>query len=87
MEFTDLVSPEAVALAAACELHTELLRDLSFSGYDGTKEQFDDLYQELFIIARDEVSLEVLPVEQVIETFFDYQLEITTGDREVGWYL
>jgi hypothetical protein len=87
MKFTDPVSPEAVALAAAFELHTELLHDPSFAGYDGTKEQFDDLYQELFIIARDEVSLEVEPVEQVIGTFFDYHLEIVSGDREVGWYL
>lgn len=87
MKFTDSMSPEAVALSAACQLHPELLADDGFAGYDGTKAQFDSLYQELFVIARDEVSLEIEPVDQVISTFFDYQLEIVDGQREVDWYL
>lgn len=87
MKMIDTVSPEAVALTAACQLHTELLKDEGFAGYDGTKEQFDNLYQELFIIARDEVSLEVEPVEMVVETFYDYQLEIAEGVRDFDWYL
>jgi hypothetical protein len=86
MKAIDTVSPEAVALQAACDLHKDLLNDECFAGYDGTKEQFDVLYRELFIIARDEVSLEVEPVLQVIETFYEYQVEISTGDREWDWY-
>lgn len=87
MKMIDTVSPEAVALTAACQLHTELLKDPSFAGYDGTKEQFDSLYRELFVIARDEVSLEVAPVEQVVETYYDYQTEISAGERDFDWYL
>ena len=86
MKSVDTVSPEAVALQAACALHKDLLGDDAFNGYDGTKKQFDNLYDELFIIARDEVSLEVEPMLQVIETFYDYQLEITNGDRECDWF-
>jgi hypothetical protein len=86
-KFTDTVSPEAVALTAACKLHTKLLNDDLFMGYDGTKFAFDSLYQELFIIARDEVSLEVEPINQVIETWYDYQYEIMEGNREACWYL
>jgi hypothetical protein len=87
MKVTDTCSPEAFALKATCLLHTELLDDQGFAGYDGTKEAFDRLYSELFVIARDEVSLEVEAVSQVIDTFFDYQLEIRRGQREVDWYL
>ena len=86
IKLPDTVSPEAVALTATCRLHPQLLNDECFLGYDGTKEQFDRLFQELFIIARDEVSLEVEPVVQVIETFYDYQLEITEGARDYDWF-
>lgn len=87
MKPIDTVSPEAVALQAAIQLHADLLHDEGFAGYDGTKAQFDALYRELFVIARDEVSLEVEPVNQVIETFYDYQQEIVWGERDVEWYL
>jgi len=87
MKITDTYSPEAVALSAACILHPALLLDENFAGYDGTKAQFDDLYRQLFVIARDEVSLEVDPIAMVIETFYDYQTEITQGVRDADWYL
>lgn len=87
MKITDTVSPEAVALTAACRLHGELLADESFAGYDGTKAAFDRLYSELFVIARDEVSLEIEPVEMVVETFYAIQFEIGEGDCEVDWFL
>lgn len=84
---TDSSSPEAVALLAACNLHNKLLNDDAFLGYDGTKHQFDLLYGELFIVARDEVSLEVEPIAQVIETWYDYQYEIMAGERDVCWWM
>ena len=87
MKVTDTCSPEAIALTAICQLHIELLADEGFAGYDGTKDAFDSLYSELLVIARDEVSLEVDPVDQVVETFYQYQLEICEGQREIDWYL
>ena len=88
MKNTDTVSPEAVALTAACQLHSQLLNDDDgFVGYDGTKDQFDLLFRELFVIARDEVSLEIDPVNQVTETFWDYQTEISFGQRDSDWFL
>jgi hypothetical protein len=87
MKTLDTVSPEAVALTAACQMHGKLLNDDAFMGYDGTKDSFDSLYQELFVIARDEISLEVSPFEQVTETWYDYQYEIMEGHREPCWYL
>ena len=79
-------TPETVALTAACQLHKEILGGECFLGYDGTKEQFDRLFQELFVIARDEVSLEIDPVNQVTETFWDYQTEIVFGQRDCCWF-
>jgi hypothetical protein len=81
------MNPETVALSAAIRLHTELLQSEGFLGYEGTKAQFDALYQELSVIALDEVSLEIEPLEQVIETFYQYQFEIAEGERSVDWYL
>jgi hypothetical protein len=79
-------TPEAVALTAACRLHSELLNDDGFFGYDGTKHQFDLLFQELFVIARDEVSLEIDPIDQVVETWYEYQMEIVAGERDCCWW-
>ena len=87
MKVTDTCSPEAVTLTATCQLHAELLADDGFAGYDGTKDAFDQLYSELFVIARDEVSLEVDPVDQVVGMFYEYHSEICDGTREVDWYL
>jgi len=82
---------EQLALDATFKIHSELLRaNDAFDNYDGTKEQFDRLYREVFIIARDEVSLEVEPIEsitEIAETFYRYQLEIAQGYRDCCWFL
>jgi hypothetical protein len=84
----DTVSPEAVALSAAIELHTTMLHDDAWMGYCGTKEGFDNLYQELFVIARDHVSSESNNVvEDTVNTFFEFQGEIAEAEREVDWFL
>ena len=82
----DNFSPESVALSCAVNLHQVLPTMDGFDGYDGTKAAFDRLFQELFIIARDEVSLEIEPINQVTDTFFEYQMEISAGDRSFDWY-
>ena len=81
------LSAHYLALAAALRLHNEILGDEAFLGYTGSKEQLDDLCDELYVIARDEVSLEVDPIDQIIETWYDYQNEICDGHREPQWYL
>ena len=80
-------SLQNLALSASFRLHSEILGDENFLGYEGTKEQFDDLYDELYVIARDEVSLEVDPVDQIIDVWFTYQNEVCVGDRLPHWYL
>jgi hypothetical protein len=80
-------SLQNLALSASFRVHSEILGNESFVGYEGTKDQFDDLYNELYVIARDEVSLEVDPIDQIIETWYDYQNEICDGHRDVYWYL
>jgi hypothetical protein len=80
-------SLQNLVLESAFRLHSEILGDESFCGYEGTKEQFDDLYDELYVIARDEVSLEVDPVNQIIDVWCTYQNEVCVGDRDPQWYL
>jgi hypothetical protein len=74
------------ALEACFVLHQQLLTEACYAGYDGTKDDFDVLYAEVYIICRDELPDEA-DVNQVVETFHDYQLETMDGQREIGWYL
>ncbi len=74
------------ALSAAFQLHGELLNDCCYAGYDGDKEAFDRLYDEVFVICRDELPDDA-SVAYVCETFHDYALEQMNGHREIGWYL
>ncbi len=74
------------ALRASFQLHSELLDEACYAGYDGDKESFDRLFQEVFVICRDELPDDA-DVDYVCETFHDYQLEQMNGHREIGWYL
>lgn len=83
MKKTDLSQK---ALAASFQLHKELLNDCCYAGYDGDKEAFDNLYNEVYVICRDELPDDA-DVEEVVEMFHDYQLEQMNGDREIGWWM
>jgi len=74
------------ALEASFVLHKQLLTDCCYAGYDGDKVTFDTLYAEVYAICSDELPNEA-DIDQVIETFHEYQLEQMNGEREVGWYL
>jgi hypothetical protein len=76
------------ALRATFALHDDMTGSSAqsgFDGYNGTKEDFDRLFNEVFIITRDEVPDDA-EVDQILETFYDYQLEILNGDRSDDWY-
>jgi|688.fasta_scaffold01972_35 hypothetical protein len=83
MKKTDLSQK---ALAASFQLHKELLNDCCYAGYDGDKEAFDNLYNEVYVICRDELPDDAT-VKYVCETFHDYQFEQMNGDREIGWWM
>jgi hypothetical protein len=75
-----------LALQASFVLNGQLLNDCCYAGYEGDKESFDRLYAEVYVICRDELPDDA-DVDQVVEMFHDYQLEIMDGLREVDWYL
>jgi hypothetical protein len=75
-----------LALQASFVLNGQLLNDCNYAGYEGDKESFDRLYAEVYVICRDELPDDA-DVDQVVEMFHDYQLEIMDGLREVDWYL
>ena len=74
------------ALEASFVLHKQLLTDSCYDGYDGGKDAFDNLYNEVLVICRDELPDDA-DIDYVVETFHDYQLEQANGYREIGWYL
>ena len=75
-----------VVLTTACRLHGELLADEGFAGYDGSKDQFDRLYAELLVIARNEIHPDLLDEENLVETFYSFQAAIAAGDADADWF-
>jgi hypothetical protein len=74
------------ALRAAFALHGDLTTTDCAWGYNATKEDFDRLYAEVFVIVRDELP-DTAGIDEVCDTFWDYQLEQMNGVREIDWYL
>ena len=84
------MTPETIALEATILLHADLLSNDGFAGYDGTKEAFDSLYEELLAIANERGVLLFIsenPVDSVTDTFYEYHEAICQGEREVDWYM
>ena len=82
----DLMLLDQKALRAAFVLNDELLVSDAAWGYNGDKDDFDRLFAECRKIAADELPDEA-DIEQICEMFWDIQLEVMNGDREVDWYL
>lgn len=80
------LSLEHLALRASFALNDELLTSDAAWGYSGSKEDFDRLYRECFVIARDEVGSKK-SLDDILDTFWDIQLEVMNGNRAVEWYL
>ena len=77
---------ETKALEATIAIHNQIKNDDAFAGYDGDIEAFNTLYQEVYTIVSDELPDEA-DIEQVIETFYQYNEEIANGEREVDWHM
>ena len=77
---------QIVALNTACLMHSELLADEGFAGYDGSKDQFDRLFEELSVIARDEIHPDLLDEENLEATFYVFQEAVAAGDADADWF-
>ena len=80
------ITSEKLALEVCFKLHGELLKDEFFAGYEGSKEQFDDLYTQIFRIIETELPAHS-DADLIIETFYQYETEIAQGLRECDWHL
>jgi hypothetical protein len=79
-------SLQNLALSASFVLHGQLLADCNYAGYDGGKNDFDNLYKEVYSIIREELPNDA-DLEQIVDCFHEYQLEIMNGQRDVCWFL
>ena len=82
----EMTNYQEKALRSCFILHEQLLTDCCYAGYDGDKNAFDNLYNQVLVICRDELPDDA-DCDQVIETFHEYMLEIMNGHRECDWYL
>jgi hypothetical protein len=82
-------NPRNLALKVTFSLHNDLLEDEGFAGYEGTKEQFDDLYEEVLTIITKVLGNDGnYPDEnQIVEAYWEIQTEIVKGIRQVDWFL
>jgi hypothetical protein len=77
---------EKTALEACFVLHKQMLTDCGYDGYDGTKYDFDKLFKQVYSIVRYELPDEA-DLEQVVDCFHEYQLEVMMGQRDETWFL
>jgi len=74
------------ALSASFVLHEQMHPDCNYDGYDGGKDDFDNLYKEVYSIVREELP-DNADLEQIVDCFHECQLEIMTGQRDICWFL
>ena len=73
-------------LSATILVHQQYLDCPYWCGYDADKESFDNLYNEVYAIVHEELPDDA-DLEQIVNLFNLYQLEITDGERDVDWFL
>jgi hypothetical protein len=73
-------------LNATILVHQQYLDCPYCVGYDADKEAFDYLYREVYTIVHEELPDDA-DLEQIVNLFDQYQLEITNGERDVCWFL
>jgi hypothetical protein len=73
-------------LSATILIHQKYLDWPYWCGYDADKEAFDNLYREVYAIVHEELPDDA-DLEQIVNLFDQYQLEITNGERDVCWFL
>ena len=74
------------ALNATIAIHNQIQNDDAFNGYEGTIDEFNELYKQVYVIVRNEL-FDDADMDLVTQTFFWYQTEIMDGERECDWYL
>jgi hypothetical protein len=88
---TALISETAdqVAIAAAYQLHGEMLHDDGFFGYAGSIEDFQSLTEECLYIVEKELSpLQGMDaVANTVEWFYAIQAEISEGKRDACYWM
>jgi hypothetical protein len=80
---------DQVAIAAAYQLHNEMLHDDGFFGYAGSIEDFQSLTEECFYIVENELSPMQLmdAVANTVEWFYAIQAEISEGERDACYWM
>jgi hypothetical protein len=73
-------------LSATIRVHQQYLDCPYCVGYDADKTAFDNLYNEVYAIVHEELPDDA-DLEQIVNLFDQYQLEITNGERDVDWFL
>ena len=82
----DLMNTNQFILEAAFALHNLIQDDEMFAGYESTKEQFDELYDQVLWLVNNAIHPDCLDLENVIESWQDMQLGVINGEVESDWH-
>jgi hypothetical protein len=66
-------------------IHNLIKDDECFNGYEATKEQFDDLYNQVVWLVNNVINPEWMEQENVIANWYDMQEGVMNGEVEVDW--
>jgi len=78
------VKPDQLAIQAAAALNADLLTSNSAWGYNGTVEDFARLLQECHAIVKETF---MPTLDTVLDAYWDVQMEVMNGERNINWYL
>jgi len=76
-----------VALSAAKAIHSQIVTDEGFAGYDGSEFAYLNLLAEVNAVAEYLVEPLNSNVDGVVETWYEVQNEIAEGNLAVDWFL
>jgi hypothetical protein len=80
------MNENALILNATFELHDTINGSDAFCGYDGSTEAFANLLKEVEAIVNQLIPPDLRDVDNVVETWFEVQNSIGSGELEVDWF-
>ena len=89
MNENDLNALNAMTLiqAAVIEIAWAISDNDAFCGYDGSPEQVTALFDEVTAVVNQLIHPDLRDVDNIVETWFEVQNSIGSGELEVDWYL
>ena len=85
MKYETTLNQNKFILDTTFAIHKFIEDDEFFNGYEATKEQFDDLYNQVVWLVNNVTNPEWMDQENVIASWYDMQEGVMNGEVNVDW--